>query len=901
MNFPSTGPAEQVNGVFVAPSFFSRIPPNHWDPFELPPNCAWPEDQIRQLQQYLVTREDIDAQTVALFIPEFEKINPEDRRLSLLSTALAHTLSVHSVTTWLMENRDWRVLSVNYQAVELLAREFRRFVAPKLNWVDQAEFDLFNDVMNSSIRLCDLLLGRLMELAGDDATVMVYSPRGQVPHNQLPQGAIPHGPRAEAGTHSPTGLFALRSPRARQDDLIHGVRMLDICPTVLGLCDIPPAKDMDGRVLNDAFTEPILVDKVVDSWETQGPARPELPDDMKRIYWGDAMSFDAQYASKPALRIQLEHDWNRAELYLHSGRGHLSVPLLTRIYYTNPFRTDMMLVVTDALLRSGLSEEALNVMRTFVACHPRSPAGQFMAAMIARDEGREYEALDLFEESVKDNPPFAYLYFYLGEMYRNMGHLPRAIEAYQRAMEVDPNALHPHLALARTYCLMGEYEAGADAALAALAVDFSTPVGHVLLGQNAQMLGELDQARKAYETALRYEPDYVPAQQSIMVLDDDIDEEAPLASVDDITNRPTGWEVDDLRLTVHSVRDEIVAWANRYAQGFAEADRRLDVYLAANAQAIADAGGEAVAPIAGQAPPLDLSEWVIRPAMPADLPHLGWFAGQALLEPYETELFVVHQPGSDELLGLVGIRMADEFGRTVVLAAQPLSVNQSLMTGLGEEELLRMLLRAGVARAAAAGAKEATFMLPQGDEDYVSESLKQMGFVVKKHEKMMTMGMQKTAEFCRGLVERFERRKAIPDDVRPVQLKDVPMYRVDRFFRRFFDDGIGPKRQELSQDISLLIMKGDEIIAGYVGHVQGDMFLSTRFAVAEEYRGGWATALLLWKGPAYAFEQGLVTIGMYMDETVFPGMAKIARHMGGEEMRPTLTFGLKFAIPWQES
>ena len=135
VNFPGTGPAEAINGVFVDPSFFSRIPPNHWDPFELPPDCVWPADQVKALQTYLVSLQDIDRQTMALFIPKFDEVNQEDRRLRTLSSALAHTLSAHAVTTWLMENTEWRVMSVNYQAIDLLAREFLRFYPPKLDWV----------------------------------------------------------------------------------------------------------------------------------------------------------------------------------------------------------------------------------------------------------------------------------------------------------------------------------------------------------------------------------------------------------------------------------------------------------------------------------------------------------------------------------------------------------------------------------------------------------------------------------------------------------------------------------------------------------------------------------------------------------------------------------------------
>jgi len=891
VNFPGTGPAETINGTFVAPSFFKNIPPNYWDPFDLPPECVCPEDQLTTLQPFLTSLEDIDHQSMSLFVRNLDQVDPTDRRLGTLTTLVAHTFSVHAVATWLMENTDWQVMSVNYQPIELMGREFLRFHPPKLDWVDQQDYELFNDVVSSAVRFCDLLLGRLLELAGNDATVIVYSPRGHVSPQQLPQGAVPPGPRAEASVHRPTGIFAMRSPTTRQDELVHGASMCDVCPTLLRVCGLPLGRDLDGRALDDAFSEPLPEVEAIDSWDRRKPERPEPVPALEPAPWPEAMGFDSRYAHKQALRIQLEHDWNRAEVYMHTGRGFLAAPLLTRLYYTNPFRTDMMIMVAECLFQNGLGEEAATVMRAFVACHPDTPYGRFMSGMIAFREGREYEALDFFEESAKDDPSYPYLFFYLGEACRTAGYQQRAIQAYGRAAQLDPNFVLAHLGLAKTHQLAGDHEAGAEVALTALAVDFANPISHVVLGQNLLALGDQERAKQAFETALRYAPEYAAARECLEDLTGNADSHEAVVDLTNIASTRASWEVDDCRMAIHSARNDVIAWANEVSKGFVAANKRLDTYLAANATSDTDQTDATGA---------DISSLMVRPAMPADLPQLSWMASHAIAEPYEHELFVVHGRDQEELLGGLILRMADEVGHTVIMAAHSLSLSGMLSAGVSEDELWQMLVRAGIARAAAGGAQEVTLMLSQEDDQAQSQFLQQLGFEVKKREKMMTMGMAKTSEYCQRVVERYERRHAIPDDVRPVKMKDLPMYKVDRFFRGYFDDGIGPKRMELDTDISLMIMKGDEIIAGYVGYVQGDTFLSTRFAVADEYRSGWATSLLLWKGPGYAYEQGLVTIGMYMDETIFPGMAKIARHMGGEEFPGTTTMGLKFAVPWHE-
>ena len=56
INFPTTGPAEKINGTFVAPSFFETVPGTYQEKFEIPLVSVHPETQLEELSQFMVRR-----------------------------------------------------------------------------------------------------------------------------------------------------------------------------------------------------------------------------------------------------------------------------------------------------------------------------------------------------------------------------------------------------------------------------------------------------------------------------------------------------------------------------------------------------------------------------------------------------------------------------------------------------------------------------------------------------------------------------------------------------------------------------------------------------------------------------------------------------------------------------
>lgn len=59
---------------------------------------------------------------------------------------------------------------------------------------------------------------------------------------------------SRSGTHNTRGVVLMKGEGVKQGELV-GATVTDIAPTILYLFDLPPAPDMDGHVLTQAFTE----------------------------------------------------------------------------------------------------------------------------------------------------------------------------------------------------------------------------------------------------------------------------------------------------------------------------------------------------------------------------------------------------------------------------------------------------------------------------------------------------------------------------------------------------------------------------------------------------------------------------------------------------------------------
>src|SRR5205085_6000999 len=130
--------------------------------------------------------------------------------------------------------------------IDHFSHTFMPYHPPRMHGVAEQDFELYKDVVNSAYRLHDLLLGRLVQLAGSDTTVILLSDHGF--HSDLLRpGYTPMIPSGPTIWHRPLGMLVMRGDAIKRDERIYGASLLDIAPTVLTLFGLPVGQDMEGR------------------------------------------------------------------------------------------------------------------------------------------------------------------------------------------------------------------------------------------------------------------------------------------------------------------------------------------------------------------------------------------------------------------------------------------------------------------------------------------------------------------------------------------------------------------------------------------------------------------------------------------------------------------------------
>ena len=261
-----SNPAEPIRGAMVSDRYQQAVAPLD-KPWPMRPGTVHPPELAEELAELRMHPHELDGDLLRLFVPKAPEIDQEkDKRLSSVAKIVAECAGVQAATTFLMERvPDWDLTAVYFDGIDHFGHGFMRYHPPRLDWIDERDYDLYNNVVNAGYIFHDMLLGRLLDLAGPDTTVMLVSDHGFEPGHLRPK-SLPNEPAGPAAEHRPFGVFAAAGPGIKRDALVYGASLLDVTPTALSLFGLPIGRDMDGRVLDDIFQTP-PGHGYIDSWD----------------------------------------------------------------------------------------------------------------------------------------------------------------------------------------------------------------------------------------------------------------------------------------------------------------------------------------------------------------------------------------------------------------------------------------------------------------------------------------------------------------------------------------------------------------------------------------------------------------------------------------------------------
>lgn len=488
------------------------------DPADFPPpmpGTYWPEDLAKTMDELRVSPHEIDQDILQPFVPNGMKIDQSrDKRLNSLREHLAEAYSVHSAATHLMEtDPDWDFMAVYYRAVDEISHHFMHYHPPQMEGIPDDDFDIYQHVVNGTYRAHDMMLQRLLQLAGPDTTVILVSDHGFHSDHLRPKFT----PRVPAGItvwHRDQGVLMAKGPDIKPDSQVYGARLLDIAPTILHAFGLPVGDDMEGRVLTELFKENNAV-QTIPTWEdadgqqkSRGSLSEEdskaLLDQFVALGYIDEVSDDPTEAANETNR---ENKWNLARAYLYTGKYDGALPLLEDCFNAYPERTDYAQSLAKTQLALGLSEEAEETLEICLETFGQSVAAQLLQAQIELEKGNHEKALqhlEVIKAQTGSEVPALELFC---RAYVVLGKWQEARETADKLFSIDPTSIQAHNTLTRCHLNDEEPQKAVDTALAAISFQFASPRAHQLLGAALIQLEQWQEAEKALKNCLQLDRD----------------------------------------------------------------------------------------------------------------------------------------------------------------------------------------------------------------------------------------------------------------------------------------------------------------------------------------------------------------------------------------------------------
>jgi predicted AlkP superfamily phosphohydrolase/phosphomutase/tetratricopeptide (TPR) repeat protein len=512
-------PGKMVSNMYChVPNVPPDSDPESWPP--PPPGTYWPESLAELLNEDRVSLHDIDPDyVIRLFVPNAPKVDQsKDSRLWQLAKRLSEAFSAHNAAVRLMEiDPEWDFFAVYYRTIDEISHQFMHYHPPKMDGIPDDDFEMYKDVVNGAYRLHDLMLQRLLQLAGPDTAVMLVSDHGFHSDHLRPKFT----PRVPAGItvwHRPQGVFIASGEGFCKDELVYGARLLDITPTVLHYFGLPVGQDMEGRVLEDVFSEKHPIE-TIPSWESiTGAVRKRVPlsdqenrallDQFVALGYIDEIPEDNSVAIAETNR---ENDWNMARAYMYAGKAEQALPLLEKCFHAQPFRSDYAQVLANCHLQLSMLEEADATIDQARDHFGRTENADLIKASIAIEREDFAVALVLLQGVQDKMPQEVQIQLFLARCYSALRRWDEGLAAVARVLEADPDNAQAYLVKTRIELHRNQAHDAVESALTAIGLQYGNPMGHYLLGTSLLQLNKLREAEKALSNCHQLAPRFLPA------------------------------------------------------------------------------------------------------------------------------------------------------------------------------------------------------------------------------------------------------------------------------------------------------------------------------------------------------------------------------------------------------
>lgn len=519
----ATHPAEKINGCIVSDRYQASVAASPRKT-TLDDGMIHPASLARTLADLRVFPSDLTTRQLLPFLPEAMPVEAEKNpRIQALAKCLAECSTIHNATTYLAEHESWDFLAAYYDAIDHFGHGFMEFHPPKMPHVSEDDFVIFRNVMAGVYRFHDMMLGRLLDLAGDDTTVILMSDHGfQSSQLRPPLEADPTHPLRRRGPgvnplawHRTHGILLIKGPGIKQDELVHGATLLDITPTILAMLGLPIPQDMDGKPLVQIFTQPIEVSHIPSyepPHEHDGIHREAQEEDPYTAQQALQQLIDLGYIQAPGAdqaaavqRVLDERLSNLAQIHFSAGRPDQAYALLRQLLKTQDTPA-IRCRAAMCLVQMGRIDEAEPLLEGLSDQPGQMPLVSVLRGQIEFARGHYEAAFRLFDAAQAANPRLPYLHLYLGRVHLRMKRLSLAEQALRKALEIDDDNAEAHDELGVVLREQGKLEDALYEHMRSAALLHHRPQTHLHLGIVLARLRQFDWAIRAFTVASELAP-----------------------------------------------------------------------------------------------------------------------------------------------------------------------------------------------------------------------------------------------------------------------------------------------------------------------------------------------------------------------------------------------------------
>ncbi len=494
-------PAEKLDGVCVS-NFFAVIPDEKKEDWPLFEGAVFPENRAEELAELRLHPKELTAEIMHNFFPNAIGLNSDtDPVLRSAMRILAHATSVHAPATHILETTDWDFTAVYFDALDHFSHLGMKYHPPQLKGISDRDFKNYSYLVEAAYRFHDMLLDRLLDLAGENCNVILVSDHG-FESNEKRLLKLPEEPGAPALEHRQFGVFVGHGANIKAGQ-VYGASLLDVAPTILNLFGLPAAEDFDGNTMQSAVKEP--VETLVETYES-GERLHESTEgnsqiDGEMMVQLEALGYIKAAKSAQEKKVLLSENEYYLARSLADG-GKFTEALKKAAFLEKAFPEVGRYANYHASLLLLLGQ--IEALENWLSVREKTPFTQYLRGLILLQQGKPLLAAEAFQQlNLNANPS---ILAQIAAAWQQAGNAEMAKEFAQKALLHDAENGTVLRLLGDIFSSESRWEEALSCYFKALNLLYHQPLVHQKIGTCFYWLNMYQEAVNAFEVALRLAP-----------------------------------------------------------------------------------------------------------------------------------------------------------------------------------------------------------------------------------------------------------------------------------------------------------------------------------------------------------------------------------------------------------